>query len=56
MSDADNRLIKALIAEKCNIAEIVKNIDITFKENLYEEMEEVLNLVKERNEKLKLMK
>ena len=36
MTDADNRLIKALIAEKCNIAEIVKNIDITFKENLYD--------------------
>lgn len=27
-----------------------------FKENLYEEMEEVLNMVKERNEKMKLMK
>ena len=30
MTDADNRLIKALIAEKWNIAEIVKNIDKNF--------------------------
>lgn len=36
MTNADNRLIKALIAEKCNIVDIVKDIDITFKENLYD--------------------